>query len=632
MKRRTVTVIIAIVFVVAMFAGGTIASAGQGRSDVLDINPDDSSGPSVHNFTITNRTGEDLNFNVVNANNPSEVYKSGMGLRAGTSGQIQLPFGDHNSHDVGVVVTASSNPESGYIGLSSYTRSSNRYPVQVEYREMNTERVLGTGEVQYLSPSNNSVTFVGPETIGSSADGYARVSNLGVTKTYPDVGPAVIYYKKIVNDPIYVTIKYVDEYNQSIGGPGRQQVDYGQTLNANIDTKVTYGGKEYTLNAGQPTSISHAHSLGSQTYTVSYTSVPVKPEAFRVLYVDPNGKTLYTNTATVAGGGSTQFQTAATYTDGNGQTYARVAGEPATITHTYGSSTLYTVKYEPIKATGEYQVAVRYVNAYTGAALDTKYETVPVNQGVRHTFPRTLSVKGTEYVLASGQGNYVDHNYGEAKRVYTIAYNEQGENAPTAYDVTVRWVDINTNTVLKEEKLQSTVNGGALKIVPGANTQQFNGKDYTLVSNQAASYDHDFYSVRRIYTFYMKDPTAPDRGGQVIQNPDGTQTVVLGTGEVLTEGLTGDTEEAPQEPDEDTPIEELIPDDENPLEGPEGQNPEETVNPEEIEDNPNALSDAVKEMNEATGGWLLWGVIIAAAAIGIIVVVVFNRKKKKNNV
>lgn len=640
MKRRMLTIVIAIVLVATMLVGGTVAMAGSSGSANISITRTGSLGPNVHQFTVTNTSAVDYEFDVYDGAGGSIAgasTSSGSWVLAGGGGSTTLTvsYNDNRPHDVGVYILNCAEPT--ILNDFDYTSTANRYLVAVDYIDQATGARLG-GSDAYME-LDGRVTFTGEPTLNVNGVGYERVDNYGATLTYGQVGPAVIKYKQIKNDPINVNIRFVDEYNRSIGSINDIKVTYGNALTQNIDSKITYNGKDYTLDAGQPTQISHDYGLGSKTYTIRYTSVPTKAQAFRVVYVDQNGKTLITNTATVQGGSTTDFPTATTYTAANGQTYARVAGEPTMITHAYdGATTMYTVRYEPIKATGEYQIVVKYVDSVTGAQIgDLVYRTVPVNQADRFPFPRTLSVGGKDYVVSNGQGNEVIHTYGEAKRVYTVYYNEQGENAPKSYEVTMRFVNISDgktpvlNPITKEVTATAPAVFDAAKETIAA-SESIGGKEYVMLGNQdvyLSKVSHDYYDAQRVYTVYYRDINAPNQAGRIEYGENGERIIYTDEGEVLTETAAGETETAPVEPEDGEDPTEQIPDNPNPEAGTEGDGTEETANPEDIADNPNALSDAAKEANEAAGGWLLWGIIIAAAAVATVLIVVFYRKKKK---
>ncbi len=479
MKKRIKALVLVLSMMIACLgASGITAGAAS-----FSVAPQISDSPDAQKFVITNG-GADDNF----------IFEGQSVFVAGGQSQAITVAGSGR-------MTIGVSRES--TGEKVFVNSLNEHFVTIysQYGD-SAPAVSGTTSVS-LDEGQKRVSV--DEMVSSGSDVY-RCANNSAFVSYGNAS-VTFQYAKVQRDPRTVTVYFIDENGYSIGNDQFQIAPNGSAV-YNVPASMTVNGKNYNLASGQPASISQDYSNTTSSYTVIYqgeAQKPSSPYTISVRYEDADtGRLLTNNTVTVPVGGAVNYEVAASYVTSDYSEYQRAAGQPSVITHTSGESTRsYTVLFTKVAGQNPYTINVRCIDSVTGTLLESASQTVEVNATVSYSLKSSLSYKGNEYLLASGQGTEIRHSFGGSQRTYYVYYNQAGAEIPSEYGVTVRYIDITSNSTIHTETM--TAAGGQNLTIGVPTSYQSGSEEYVLLSGQSDSVSHNFYSPRRTYAFYFRN-------------------------------------------------------------------------------------------------------------------------------
>ncbi|MEI3294037.1 MAG: hypothetical protein V8R63_11610 [Thomasclavelia ramosa] len=292
--------------------------------------------------------------------------------------------------------------------------------------------------------------------------------------------------------------------------------------------------------------------------------VASKPYNIYIQYVDKaTGSAILTKKLLVEKDKTVDHTPSKTFMKG-GKQYEVVDG--AKITHTFGDATkTYQVEYKQV-ITDEntpQPIQVNYVDLATGEDLQIHQYTVDPGKTKTIEVDTTVEIDGKTYVLSPNQESTITHKFGEETTEYNVYFNEKGLEVDK-YEVSVTYMNV-SNTYVGEDTLYTTkleANVGQELNIEVPAQYEANGTTYVLMSGQATSYSHDFYSTRRNYVMVYRDvndtqneiefipgetgtdlaATTPGgtnftidggTGNPMITNPDGTVTTVDQDGQIV---------------------------------------------------------------------------------------------------
>ena len=307
-----------------------------------------------------------------------------------------------------------------------------------------------------------------------------------------------------------------------------------------------------TVSADQPEVIIHCMlrreaSAGTQAIDISYVStdgtalmrdrVDVGAGGFH--YAPP---TMFSQ----AKSGSVERYVLTGARDNRGNTYTRE--QAAELSLALDGAPQIILEYEPVAVQLDYAANIALVSPTEngGVSVSTvERKTAPVSEGSPATvsLPDTYEADGETYTRASGEDSltysWEDFTAGRVPSD-TVYYTRSDVQAPVAYDVEVRYVDVASGEQIGGETLSCTPDGEPLQIA-GPASGEANGETYARLTGQDAAIVHRFYSPYRTYTIYYARPGAT-LGGDVtvtrtVIEDGGTRSYVIdSTGAVSPDG------------------------------------------------------------------------------------------------
>lgn len=461
----------------------------------------------------------------------------------GTVRQHDLPYAYDNAEDQAGVVSL--NVKSSYVASHSGKISLNFYNAPAADRE-GASPVLSTtvyavamkvdgaavGSVadsmvgiRTAAAGDELQPFEAPRLIVRGNNTYRLVGGSSATPTLED-GVLYVNYEQVQAEGVAASVTYVDENGTVLARDdmGTLAADEAQTV-AVRDT-VEANGRVYvpvskmptvTVSAAQPEVVVHClarreQSAAVQTVAISYVSttgaalmndkVDVGVGGYR--YAPP---TVFSQ----ASAGSVDRYVLVGARDNRGNQYT--AEQAAELSFALDGAPEYTLEYQPENAQLTYTVNIALVRPAENGRVPVETvatETAQVSEDASATvqLPATYEQDGETYTRFGSEGalTYSWEDF-EAGRVMsdTVYYTRGDVEAPAAYDVTVRYVDVISGNELGSETLTCEPDGQALQIA-GPETFEANGTSYARLSGQEAAITHRFYAPYRTYTIYYAEP------------------------------------------------------------------------------------------------------------------------------
>ena len=367
--------------------------------------------------------------------------------------------------------------------------------------------------------------FEAPRLIVRDGNTYRLAGGSAATPTLEN-GVLYVNYEKVDAAGVEASVAYVDENGSVLvrDSLGTLAADQSQTVA--VRETVEANGRVYvpvskmptvTVSAAQPEITVHCLprrevSAATQTVSISYVSttgtalmrdkVDVGVGGYR--YVPP---TVFSQ----AREGSIDRYVLAGARDNRGNTYT--AEQAAELSLTLDGAPEYTLTYEPENAQLTYSVNIALVSpAENGrvsvAVAETKTAQVAEGQPASVALPATYEQDGETYTRFGSDDvltyRWEDFSAGRATSD-TVYYTRSDVEAPAAYSVNVRYVDVISGKQIGGETLTCEPNGEALQI-SGPEQLEADGIAYTRLTGQDAAITHRFYAPYRTYTIYYAEP------------------------------------------------------------------------------------------------------------------------------
>ncbi len=369
----------------------------------------------------------------------------------------------------------------------------------------------------------------------------------GSTSVTPTLENGVLYvdYEEVASAGVAAQVTYVDENDNTIYTDQAGTLSDDQSVTVSVLKTVESGSKVYvpltrsatlTLTAANPEVTVHCvtrKEASRATNTVSIT------------YVDADGKQLMADSQEVTSGGfnyvppkvfsqardgSTMRYVLTGASDNRGGSYS--ADEAASLSFTYDGASAYTLTYAAEKVQLTYSVSLALVapgnDGYLNVSIDqVKTAVFADGEDAVVELPATLEKDGYTYTR-SGSDSSLTYTWADfeagALNSDTVYYTRSDVKTPSAYNVTVRYVDVASGTELGSQTLACTPEGGAVSI-SGPESLDVDGTSYVRLSGQEAAITHRFYAPYRTYTIYYGLPGTWFEGDTTV-----TRTVVTDGG------------------------------------------------------------------------------------------------------
>lgn len=215
-----------------------------------------------------------------------------------------------------------------------------------------------------------------------------------------------------------------------------------------------------------------------------------------------------------------------------------------------------------VDANGRYYVNARYtssaydgqatltlvaIDGSTGERLPVAYQPMPLvitpDQGASFT-PQTLDVDGTPYVPWSGNTEPITYIWADLAQgidlLQYVYYVPQGYTPEATYDVTVQYVNIANNAVLRTDTYAISPELSGYMTLMGEERFTTGGNEYVRLAGQEQGIRHGYYSPARLYTVYYRDVNDVINADTVIRRTQivETERVVTVPGETITTTTT----------------------------------------------------------------------------------------------
>lgn len=549
MKKKLFRLLVVLAMIVMPVTGVMINAEAASN---LMLGTAVSNNPDTRVFTVKNN-GEATTF-AWEATGTGET--NGVSIARGETKRIEVPAVNGSSHLTVLAQDAAAVQE---------IASLNQYYINVTFSTVDGTELMSAKTV--TCTYNNNGTYTAPSTITLGSSVYDINGNNYISVPY---GTRSIDFKytKRAQTPYTSTVALIDQ-----DGVEHKILSY-QVTEANggsVNTPETFvstiNGRTYKRIAGQKATVSQTYAQGQMRSIVRYQvqdDVASKPYNIYIQYVDKaTGSAILTKKLLVEKDKTVDHTPSKTFMKG-GKQYEVVDG--AKITHTFGDATkTYQVEYKQV-ITDEntpQPIQVNYVDLATGEDLQIHQYTVDPGKTKTIEVDTTVEIDGKTYVLSPNQESTITHKFGEETTEYNVYFKAKGLEVDK-YEVSVTYMNV-SNTYVGEDTLYTTkleANVGQELNIEVPAQYEANGTTYVLMSGQATSYSHDFYSTRRNYVMVYRDvndtqneiefipgetgtdlaATTPGgtnftidggTGNPMITNPDGTVTTVDQDGQIV---------------------------------------------------------------------------------------------------
>lgn len=314
-----------------------------------------------------------------------------------------------------------------------------------------------------------------------------------------------------------------------------------------------------------------------------------------------------------------------------------------------GARTL-TVAYQPSSRTKQAALTVYEVDGSTNQVLGGAPVTLEVtpDKAATYTPEPTKVVDGVTYELWGGNTETISCSWDDiaagADLMRTVYYVPEGYVPGDPYDVSVRYVNVADNSVLRTDSVRVSPDDVNWTLIEGPERFDEGGETYVRLAGQEGGVRHSFFSPTRTYTVYYRNVNDVLNGQVVVRRTqiiDTVREVLTGTlpatGAAATTAPAAATAaaapapaglaaapaaaggDAGVTPGDGTTI---INDDDNPLAAPDGT----TTAEQRIEDDENPLASG-----PLGNGALVAGSVAGLAALLFLLFWLFRRRKQANS-
>ena len=188
--------------------------------------------------------------------------------------------------------------------------------------------------------------------------------------------------------------------------------------------------------------------------------------------------------------------------------YTLSDGQSPIINHQVSSSERhYTISYKAIDENSPYSWYIYKVDAASQKILGEVVEK-EVQPGSQATYDVESEVKDNKqtYQVDASMPKTLTHQYGNSEHISYVYYNLEGSTSNNSdYSVDIEYRNIASNEVISTSKVNVEANKNEDTVLQCPEKLSQDGQDYVLVSGQATSMRHSYYSPRRLYIVYYRN-------------------------------------------------------------------------------------------------------------------------------
>ncbi|WP_251159107.1 hypothetical protein [Caniella muris] len=307
-----------------------------------------------------------------------------------------------------------------------------------------------------------------------------------------------------------------------------------------------------------------------------------------------------------------------------------------------------TVAYRASSQTKRAAVTVYEVDGSTNRTLGPKVTLdVTPDRAATYTPEPTKVVDGVTYELWHGDDAAFTCSWDDiaagADLMRTVYYVPEGHVPGDPYDVSVRYVDVADNSVLRTDTVRVSPDDVDWTVIEGPETFDQDGESYVRLAGQEGGVRHSYFSPTRTYTVYYRNvndvlngqvvvrrtqiiDTVRDVvvGGATLPVTGGTTPAAAGTAPAAGAAAPAGLAAAPAAAGGDAGVTPgdgttVINDDDNPLASPDGT----TTVEQRIEDDENPLA-----RGPLSNGYLVAGAAAGAAALLLLLFWLLRRRRQ----
>ncbi len=404
-----------------------------------------------------------------------------------------------------------------------------------------------------------------------------RLATAAATAT-PVLVDGVLYvdYEAVDEAGVSATVTYVDENGAVLLRDDLGTLADGQEQTTAVRDTVEANNRVYvpiskmptvTVSAASPEVVVHClprkeASQETRTATINYVSADGTQLMRDKVEVGVGGYTYAPPTVfSQARDGSVERYMLAGGSDNRGATWD--ASAAASLTLAFDGAPEITLVYEAQAATLSYTVNFALVTPADGGGYAVQVDssesaTVSEAAAASVSLPATITRDGETYTRTGSEDalTYTWSDFTAGRTLSDTVYYTRSDVAPaSAYDVTVRYVDVISGNELGSETLSCSPDGDALAI-SGPESLEAAGATYQRLTGQEAAIAHRYYAPYRTYTIYYAQPGAVSEGDTTVVRTDvidggvryyevnpttGTVTTTTASGTATTGGLTAST-------------------------------------------------------------------------------------------
>lgn len=399
--------------------------------------------------------------------------------------------------------------------------------------------------IRTAAAADATLAIEAPAQIVRGTSTYNLVGSGKVTPTLKD-GVLYVSYEKADEDASSVdaSVLYVDENGNTLKRDS-YTIAADEQKSVTLLTSLDVDGKTYAPMAKVQQVTLSADAPEQRVYCVAQAEADKTTKDVTLTYESTEGKQLMVDRVNVGAGGFL-YAPAAAFSqahdvevsryvltgakDSLGNTYT--AKQAARLSLTRDGAPAYTLYYEAEQTELTYTVNFALVSAGKNgntAVNVAKSATAKVSAKANASveLPKTIEQDGVTYTRF-GTDETLSYTWADLSAGRTLSdtvyYVASDVVAPTAYDVTVRYVDAVSGAQLGSKTVTCEPDGSAVSIT-SPESVTFGGKEYERLSGQSAAIAHRFYDPYRTYTVYYALPGSMSAGDVTV-----TRTVVVDGG------------------------------------------------------------------------------------------------------
>ena len=383
--------------------------------------------------------------------------------------------------------------------------------------------------------SEAELAFAAPSQVVRNSITYSLVGSGKVAPTLKD-GVLYVAYEKVDDaQGVSAAVVYVDENGNELARDS-YTLAAGEQKSVDVRKSVEANGKLYTPAAKVSQLTLSSSNPEQRVWCLERTKGDDTTHDVTLTYVSTEGKQLMVDRVSVGAGGFL-YAPASTFsqaheaevsryalvsaTDSLGNEYT--AEQAASLALSRDGATEYTLYYAAEQTELTYTVNFALVSKGKGGNTNVsvlKSETGKVSASADATvaLPATLEHEGVTYTR-HGADESLSYAWADlsAGRVLsdTVYYVASDVVEPEAYDVTVRYVDAVSGTVLGSETLTCEPSVGSLSVT-SPESVTYEGEQYERLGGQSTPITHRFYAPYRTYTVYYAKPGSMSDGDTTV--------------------------------------------------------------------------------------------------------------------